>query len=188
MPLVASTAPHAPASLAPPPQQSFDTHCSSLSPLPSLRALVEQEEAKSRVLQQQTGVLTVIVLEGFLLFFFPQVAAKCHHRIMLQCSERVSCRRRLQRSHGLQVDGASAAEFTEWYHDIVWKHFVKSVPPFRTSRATAPALIALPPALTALPPGRFVDVQRSNIALAGGGQTLNAEESEEHLVAQVMRQ
>ncbi len=84
------------------------------------------------MLQQQTGVRTVIVLEGFLLYFFPQVAAKCHHRIMLQCSEHVSCRRRLQRTHGPQVDDATAAEFSEWYHVIVWKHFVKSVPHFRT--------------------------------------------------------
>ena len=89
------------------------------------RALVEQEEAKSHALQQQNGVRTVIVIEGFLLFFFPQVAAKCHHRVMLQCSEHVSCRRRLQRTQGLRVCDAKIAEFSEWYHNIVWKHFIK---------------------------------------------------------------
>ncbi len=138
-------------------------------------------EAKRRALQQQTGERTVIVLDGFLLFLFPQLAAKCHRRVMLQCSERVSCRRRLQRGQGPQVDDATTAEFSKLYHDIVRKHFIKSVPPFCTSRVTTPALIALPP-------GRFVDVQRSIIARAGGGQTLNAEESEERLLAQVMRQ
>ncbi len=78
------------------------------------------------MLQQQNGVRTVIILEGFLLFFFPQVAAKCHHRVMLQCSEHESCRRRLQRSQSRQVhDAKKIAEFSRMYHDIVWKHFIK---------------------------------------------------------------
>ena len=70
---------------------------------------------------------TVIILEGFLLFFFPEVAAKCHHRIMLQCSEHESCRRRLQRDQAMRRthDAKKTAEFPGKYHDIVWKHFIK---------------------------------------------------------------
>lgn len=68
---------------------------------------------------------TVIILEGFLLFFFPEVASKCHHRIMLQCSEHESCRRRLQRTPDSKKTAAFCDKFPGWYHDIVWKHFIK---------------------------------------------------------------
>jgi uridine kinase len=81
----------------------------------------------------QDGTRSVIVIEGFLLFFFPQVASACHHRIMFRCSEAVCCRRRLQRTYSslqgssdpVEVDAEEVDEFTAWYHNTVWKHFIK---------------------------------------------------------------
>lgn len=101
---------------------------------PPPRSSLEEEKAKSYERHEHHGTRTVIVLEGFLLFFFPQVASACHHRIELECPEDEACRRRLQRqtkqTKGLDdmTPGASAgmaAKFSNWYHDIVWKHFIK---------------------------------------------------------------
>ena len=98
------------------------------SPPIRCRAALEAEKGKSLTRQQQDGTRTVIVIEGFLLFFFPQVASACHHRIMFRCSEAVSCRRRLQRTFPKDLAEATDDEtdqFTAWYHNTVWKHFVK---------------------------------------------------------------
>jgi hypothetical protein len=48
-----------------------------------------------------------------------------------------------------------------------------------------PFVAAAPPRALTTPCGRFSNVQRSNVEQAGGCQKLNAEEPEEHLVAQV---
>jgi hypothetical protein len=69
-----------------------------------------------------------------LLFFFPQAASACHHRIQLECPEHVARSRRLQRqtkqTKGLDdmtpaASADMAAKFSNWYHDTVWKHFIK---------------------------------------------------------------
>ena len=86
------------------------------------------EKGKSLTRHQQDGTRTVIVVEGFLLFFFPQVASACHPRIMFRCSEVVSCSRRLKRTFPKDLAEATDDEtdqLTAWYQNTVWRHFVK---------------------------------------------------------------
>lgn len=86
------------------------------------------------------GSQSIIIIEGFLLFFFPQVANACHHRVLFQCSNyEVTRQRRLARETSKGKVGAGRRwpdqeAFNDWYRNTVWTNYIKCGNPFSISR------------------------------------------------------
>jgi uridine kinase len=63
----------------------------------------------------------VVVVEGFLLFYDPSVAVLFDAHLWLQADSQTCMRRRHQRD----APGVPESRFSEWYHGLVWDHFLK---------------------------------------------------------------